>query len=530
MIDQTLEPVDERRILRVALDWAVEGIDPPRAGGGWNTGRVVQHTHESLVEDDFDTPPSTPGECTRLTPCLAEAIDVSEDMRHFVFRIRPGVKFHDGAALDAAAVAANYARMCDPGSTLYSPQAGDFNRTGIETISQVNVIDSMTVEFVHRQPAPEFLRYMTQQDAPGAQALVSPRALKAFGPHGCTDQAPGTGPFYFEERFDTPGGSAVMLRANEHYWQGRPWLSGIQFLPFPILADRVRALEEGVVDVAYSLEGADLERLAAQGFTVPAFSPPYLWYLVLNMQDPLMSDLRVRRAIAHAIDRVSLSESLFPGATLPACSALPPGSPAHDPQATEHYQYDPALARALLVEAGVQPGTVIRAIAAQAGSAQLDPTGIQSQIARDLAKVGLRLETELHPDWVGYFNGWREGAPEGVSISEMSWGMSCDSWLAQILHSKNCSPAGFNAGYAVDDVLDDLLDRASIQVDSEERIALYRAADRRIMETLPILPLLTSQRGMLAFSSAVKGLVVVNQCWQDFRRVQLTRLSNQQMD
>lgn len=67
--------MDENRILRVALDWEVAGIDPPRAGGGWNTGRVVQHTHESLVEDDFGAPPETPDAPPMVIPWLAETIE-----------------------------------------------------------------------------------------------------------------------------------------------------------------------------------------------------------------------------------------------------------------------------------------------------------------------------------------------------------------------------------------------------------------------------------------------------------------------
>ncbi|MCQ4634707.1 ABC transporter substrate-binding protein [Shinella sp. CPCC 100929] len=515
--------MDENRILRVALDWEVAGIDPPRAGGGWNTGRVVQHTHESLVENDFGAPPETPDAPPLVIPWLAETVEISADMKRFVFKLRPGVRFHDGAVLDAEAVVANYARFWDARSPLYSPVAADFNRAGVETITRIEALDPMTVAFVHGTPAPDFLRYMTEQDAPGAQALVSPNALRSRGPEGCIDLAPGTGPFCFHRRFDTQGGSAVELRANEDYWKERPWLSGIRFLPFPNLDDRVRALTEGVVDIAYSLEGADLDDLAARGFQVPAFSPPYLWYLVFNLRDPVMADVRIRRAIAHAIDRDALSDSLFPGATLPARSALPPGSPAHDTGAVEHYPYDPARARSLLNEAGISGEFVLRAIAARAGSAQLNPAAIQRRIAEDLARIGIRLETDIYDDWIGYFRSWRHGTNPGVSISEMSWGMSSDLWLHQVLHSRNRPPIGYNAGHVADKALDNLLDAASREVNATKRISHYRAADARVMETLPILPLLTSRRGMLAFACRVQGLNVVNQCWQDFSNVRLSR-------
>ena len=513
--------MEEDQMLRVALDWGVDEIDPPRSFGGWNTGRVVQQTHESLVEDDFDTAALPADAPTRIVPRLAVDVQTSADARRFVFRLRPGVRFHDGCAFNAEAVVVNYQRMCCPGSPWYSAVVADLNREGAGLIGQVRALDDMSVEFSLNESFPEFLRYMTQEDAPGAQSLVSPAAIREFGPDGCTDRAPGTGAFRFHRRFETAGGSAVELLRNESYWDGPPSIDGIRFLPFPDLNDRARALVEGRVDVAYSLEGADLGGLAGQGFDVPAFSPPYLWYLVFNLRDPRMADVRVRQAIAHAIDRRALCDDLFPGAALPAASAIPPGAPAHDAKALERYAYDADRARMLLAQAGAGQGMTLQVVAARAGSAQLDPGSIYRRVAQDLARVGIDLQVTLHPDWVTYCNEWREGAAAGVAFSEMSWAMSCDLWLSQILHGRNVSPRGFNAGYNQDATLDALLDQARGTLSLEDRVGLYRAADARVMETLPILPLFTSARGMIATSPRVRGLTVVNQCWQDFRRVRL---------
>lgn len=511
--------VSRDRVLRVALDWAVDEIDPPRSFGGWNTGRVVHHTHESLFEDDFDEAPATWDAPTNLIPRLAVDCHTSADARRFTFRVREGVRFHDGTPLDADAVVINYERMWRPDSPYFSPVAADFNRAGVGYIESVLALDAMTVEFNLSEPFPEFLRYMTQEDAPGAQSLISPAAIRDSGPDGCADQAPGTGPFIFHHRFDTAGGSGVELRRNDDYWGELPLLEGIQYLPFPDLDARVKALIEGQVDVAYSLEGADIEDLIRRGFTVPAFSPPYLWYLVFNLNDPMIADLRIRQAIALAIDREALCSVLFPGAARPARSTLPPGSPSHDADVEDRYPHDPQQARRLLAEAGVDGELVLEVLGAQAGSAQLNPEAIYGKIALDLAKVGIRLNVRLNPDWVAYCNQWREGAPSGVAFSEMSWGMSCDHWLSQILHGANQSPQGFNAGFFDEPEFDELLDRARTTFQAAERTKLYRAADAQIMERLPILPLFTSRRGMIAYSSRVKGLTVVNQCWQDFRRV-----------
>lgn len=522
MASESVPPAAEGRTLRVALDWAVDEIDPPRSFGGWNTGRVAQQTHESLVEDDFDTRPVPTDAPTQIVPRLAESVQTSPDARRFTFRLRQGVRFHDGHPLDADAVVLNYQRMYRPISPWYSAVVADFNREGVGLIEDVRALDPLTVEFRLSEPFPEFLRYMTQEDAPGAQSLVSPAAIQAYGPDGVADRAPGTGPFRFHRRFETEGGSAVELLRNAAYWDGPPAIDGIRFLPFPDLDDRVRALVEGRVDIAYSLEGADLDELAARGFDVPAFAPPYLWYLVFNLRDPLIADVRVRQAVAHAIDRRALCDALFPGAARPAVSAIPPGAPAHDPEAQDRYPYDPERARKLLAQAGAREGTVLQVVAARAGSAQLDPGAIFGRLAGDLGRVGIRLEVSLHSDWVAYCNQWREGAPTGVAFSEMSWAMSCDQWLSQILHSRNEAPRGFNAGYNQDAALDALLDRARGGLSSADRTSLYRAADARVMQTLPILPLFTSVRGMIASAPRVTGLTVVNQCWQDFRRVRLS--------
>jgi peptide/nickel transport system substrate-binding protein len=505
-------------VLRVALDWSVDAIDPPRSFGGWNTGRVVQQTHESLMEDDFDAASDgPPGGVTRIVPRLAEDCAVDPDHRRFVFRLRRGVRFHDGAPLDADAVVMNYARLWDRGSPMFSAVAADLNRMGVEAVRQVRALDPMTVEIELSDPFPEFLRYMTQEDAPGAQSLISPAALLRHGPDGCGDRAPGTGAFRFATRFETAGGSSVELARNDDYWGAPSKLTGIRFIPFPDLSDRVRALVEGEVDVAYSLEGADLDDLAARGFVVPELAPPFLWYLAFNMRDRWAADLRVRRAIAHAIDRRALCDALFPGACRPATGIAPPGSPAHDPEAADPWPHDPARARALLAEAGAPEGLTLRALGARAGSAQLDPAAIYARIAADLAAVGVRLEVDLHHDWVSYCNGWRAGAPDGVSMTEMSWGMSCDAWLDQILHGRNAAPGGFNAGCFDDPATNALLDRARGETSHSARVAFYRQVADRAAATLPVLPLLTSRRGMIAFSPRVHGLRPVNQCWFDFR-------------
>ena len=477
--------------LNIALDWEVDAIDPPCSFGGWNTGRVVQQIFESLVEDDLEDDASP---TTRLVPALAERVTVSDDGRAYRFALRKGVRFHDGAVFDAQAMCLNFARMRDPASPVYSSIAANYNRIGVEWIDTITVVDPFTVDIKLSEPFPDFLRYMTQEDAPGAQVFVSPDALRHFGPD-LSDRAPGTGPFLFEERFQTPRGSGVTLRRNEAYWGEPAKLKTLRFHPYPDASERLAALLDGTVDLAYGLDGADLPDLRRRRFVVHSGSVPYIWYLIFNMSDPVLADCRVRQAIAHAFDRETLSNDVFRGQTRPANGVLPPASPAYDPHYVDPYPYDPERARELLSQAVLPDDWALRVMFATAGSAQLQPPAIIKRLANDLAKVGVRMERCPHEDWVEYCKAWQNGMPPHIGMSEMSWGMSCDVWLDQILHSRNASPHGVNAGHCKIDELDALLDVARHERDEMVRTRLYRSANEVVMRELPVLPVLTVNKG-----------------------------------
>jgi len=506
-----------KQVLNIALDWEVDIIDPPCSFGGWNTGRVVQQIFESLVEDDLEDETSA---TTQLTPALAERVTVSEAGRHYRFELRRGVKFHDGAPFDAEAVRLNFARMLDVSSVVYSAIAASYNRIGLEYVETIDVVDEFTVDIRLSKPFPDFLRYMTQEDAPGSQVFISPKALQEFGPD-LSDRAPGTGPFVFAERFETPRGSGVLLRRNDAYWGKPAKLETLRFIPFPDASERLAALLDGTVDLAYGLDGAELTDLRKRGFVVHSGSVPYVWYLIFNMNDPVLADQRIRHAIAHAFNRKGVSDSIFRGQTRLANGMLPPASPAYDPQYRDPYPYDPARAHALLAKAVPPADWTLRVMYATAGSAQLQPDAILSRLASDLAEVGIRVELCPYDDWVRYCNTWQKGMPQGIGLSEMSWGMSCDVWLDQILHSRNASPLGFNAGYCRLGSLDTLLDIARHELDDRVRTTHYRTANDLVMHELPVLPVLTVDAGVVVHSRRVRGFRYPKQNWHSFKNVSI---------
>lgn len=503
-------------VLRVALDWEVDAIDPPASFGGWNTGRVVQQMFESLYEDDLEDEAATP---TRVIPALATSVEISSDGLQYLFRLRQGVDFHDGSRFDAEAVRFNIERMWNPQAPQYSPVAADYNRIGLEALKSVKVLDPLTILLTLNEPFPEFLRYMTQEDAPGAHVYISPAALQTHGNDGIADHAPGTGPFRFDSRISTRFGSGVRLVRNNDYWDGPSRLSGIEFKPYPKLEDRFEALLKGEADLAYGLEGSDLDALAQRGFVVVESKAPYVWYFIFNMRDPVLRDIRVRRGIAHAIDRDTLSNEIFRGHTDVASGMLPPASPAFDAEYRFPYAYDRERARELLTEAEIASDWRLRIVTAKAGSGQLVPVRICEYLAESLEAVGLRTEIAQTEDWVSYCKDWRSGLPVGVGVSQMSWGMSCDLWLQQVLHSQNSSPRGFNAGYYSNPEVDKLLDDARQSLPDKRRKQLYRDAHSLVMADLPVLPMLTLRRGSICYHPRVKGFRSPRQNWHSFKNV-----------
>ena len=247
----------------------------------------------------------------------------------------------------------NYARFCDPGSPLFSPEAADLNRAAAELIAKVRAVDALTVEITLTQPSPEFLRYMTQEDAPGAQSLVSPLALKRFGPDGCADRAPGTGAFRFHRRFDTPHGSGVELVRNDDYWGGLPPLKQIRFVEVPEVASRINGLLSGeyqfACDIPPDLIG-EVEKNA--GFEVQGGTVANHRLTVFDKNHAQLADPRVRRAMTHSIDRQAIVDSLWAGRT-----TIPAGLqwPFYDKMFIEGWtvpEFNPELATSLLKEAG----------------------------------------------------------------------------------------------------------------------------------------------------------------------------------
>jgi ABC-type transport system substrate-binding protein len=291
--------------------------------------RVITALTEALVGLDVDA---------NWHPALAESLTPNEDFTSWTITMRPGLVFHDGEPVDAAAVAANLQAQKD------SPTVG-FRLSQIESIT---AIDDLSVEVKMTAPWATFPFLLVGQ--PGW--MVSPSTI------GTNETFVGTGPFTLESW--TPGDGARVVR-NPNYWradEGLPYLDAINFKFLVEQTVKRQAFEAGDVEGYISPGDEDIvDFLEDDGVDVwigTAGANEYLW--LLNTTAPPFDDLRVRQAMAHAIDRQFLIDTFRSSLTIPADGPLNPSSPFYS-EAT-YPEFDPPAAQALVDEYEAEVGPI----------------------------------------------------------------------------------------------------------------------------------------------------------------------------
>ncbi len=274
-----------------------------------------------------------------IVPDLAESWDILDEGKTYVFHLRQGVTFHDGADFDAKAVKWNFDRMLDPKNKYWQ-------RPFYEQVDTIEVVDQYTVRFNMKETSGALIPAMTGFGA----YMVSPTAFKKYGKEW-TRHPVGTGPFIFKEW--VPNQRMVLERNPNYYKKGLPYLDKVEIRIMRDPLARATALRTGAIHLINKVpvqHAGLLEK--AEGIHVatgPALGPAAI---LLNLRKPPFNDLRVRRAVAgYGIDRQKIAKTAYLGRTTGLVSLVAHGVPDHK-DLTEMYPYDPERAKALLKEAG----------------------------------------------------------------------------------------------------------------------------------------------------------------------------------
>jgi peptide/nickel transport system substrate-binding protein len=408
---------------------------------------------------------------TVLIPRLATGWSTNPDATVWTLTLREGVRFHDGTPFDAAAVKFNFDRWNDSdhpyafrgaGKT-YVPWGwifgGPRGQGGI--LDRVVVAGSHTVSLHTTSPTP-FLPSLLA--SPFIQ-FDSPAAVIAAGvAYGTVAVGSvGTGPFRFDAWIE---GEQVSLVANPDYWDGPPALERVVFRPIREATNRYLELRAGTVDVAVQLAADDYAAVLRDPRLQAVLSTGELSVggLAIHQGYPPLDDVRVRRAIAHAIDREAIVAAFFGELAAVANAHVAPGLLGY--AASWPYDYDPERARALLAEAGYPGGFEIDLwYRASANASFPDPRAIAEAWATYLADVGIRarLATEDHAAYL------TRSIAGGYALYQFGW------------TGDYADPDAFLATFFGDTVgrhgvrlpqLDDLLARSRQEVDSAARAAI----------------------------------------------------------
>jgi len=469
----------------------------------WETYRVDRHIYESLVGEDLSKP-SSEGP-PPLIPALAESWQVSDDATTFTFKLRHGVKFHDGTPFDAQAVAFNVRRFHDKSFEYYDVKANAFMKAVYGDLKSFDVVDDYTVRYVFNRPFRDFPRMLPQGNY--VSGIFSPEALKTWGQDGLAEHAAGTGPFRLVTRVH---GEKTELARNEQYWGPRPYVDKIVFRPITDDSTRLAALQAGEIDILTRTPADAVQPLSSGGYAVPESTGAGLLYLGWNFKNKFVQDVRVRQAIIQSVDREGLAKTLFKGHAMAAYSILNPGNTAYDP-AQKDFAFDPDAARRLLSAAGFKDGDISFTIATD----EANQPSIE-WIQRDLAKVGITVKI-LSQEWLTYTSNLPH-LSDDIALASMEWGFVTPLWLRIVYQ-----------GYVVARGGEDLLgpelaaaiDVASVEADEAKAIPLWKSANGLLQKQAGVVPLLTFTR-YFATSAKVRGFNAPAQNWYDLSRVWLT--------
>jgi peptide/nickel transport system substrate-binding protein len=415
-----------------------------------------------------------------LEPSLATSWDISGDLTQYTFKLRPGVKFHDGTDFNADAVKFTYDRLLDPNHPYADTGPFPFAPGYYGSIAETNVIDPLTVQFkLNRQDA-SLINAFTLNTG----RIVSPEAVKTQRKNFSQNPV-GTGPFKF---ISWDHNVRITLTANPDYWDGAPALSQLIFRPLVDEQTRITEFLSGGVDVIFDVPPDNIEQVKGTPTAVFLEQPgPHVWWVTLNTKKPPFDNVLVRRAVNYAVNKDALTQDILKSTGTPSVGPIPPAIDwAYTDQVTR-YPYDPDQARALLDQSGVLMPINVTFWVTESGSGMQSPKTMGTAIQADLAAVGVNAQIQTY-EWGAFLNTYGAGLGDQAAMAELSWMFDSGDpahMLPNNLYGPACSPKGFNSGCYQNPQVDLLMDAALKINDRAQRGALYRQIQGIVADDAP---------------------------------------------
>lgn len=503
-------------VLRVAMTAADIPLTTGQPSQGGEGIRFMGITlYDGLTRWDL----SKSDTAAQIVPALAESWSVNqEDMKVWTFKLRKGVKFHDGSEFNADAVVFNFEKLMRKDAPQFDQAQSNQGASYYASIASWKKIDDYTVEITTKL-VDSVLPYNL-----ASLFMSSPKRWEELGKDWSkvAEKPSGTGPWMLESF--KPRERAELVRNPNHWDKTRITKSERLILfPMPDANTRVAALLSGQVDWVEAPPPDAVPRLKSQKMQIVTNVYPHIWpYQISHLDDSPFKDIRVRKAANLAIDREGLVKMLG-GLAAPAKGMIDDKHPWFG-NPTFKIKYDPDQAKALLKEAGYGPDkpAKIRVIISPAGSGQMQPLPMNEFIKENFRDVGIDMEFEVL-DWEALRTRRRQGAwaPEnqgrhGVNNSWAYWDPDIGLIAAAASFAK--VPAGYNWGGFNDAKADELANKAKATFDATEQAKVLGELHARIVDQAMWI-WMVHDLNPRAMRPNVKGFVQAQSWFQDLTPV-----------
>ena len=519
-----LPALAQEKTLRVGMTAA----DIPRTLGqpdqGFEGNRFTGiPIYDSLTQWDL----SKEKEPSVLIPGLATSWTAdANDKTKWVFKLRPGVKFHDGSDLGADAVVWNVQKVLDKSAPHFDPSQVGVTASRMPTLRSARKIDDATVELTTSEPDSFLPINLTNlfmaspahweaklKAVPASVTDAAERAKQAWAAFAADPS--GSGPFRVT-RFVAR--ERLELAKNATYWdeKRRPKIDRLVLLPLPEANARTAALLSGQVDWIEAPAPDAVPQIKQRGFVVYQNAQPHVWPWQLSfVEGSPWLDRRVRQAANLCINRSEMKE-LLGGFMAEPKGTVGPGHPWWGNPKFD-IKYDPAAAKKLMGEAGFSASKLlkVKVQTSASGSGQMQPIPMNEFVQQNLRDCFFDVELDVI-EWNTLFTNWRQGAKDASARGAHAINVSfaaMDPFFAMVrfVSTKTFPPVSNNWGFFGNEELDKLIQTARTSFEDKARDEALARLHARIVEEAPFV-WIAHDVGPRAMSPKVKG-VVQPQSW-----------------
>jgi len=444
-------------LLTIAFDASIAPtfLDPAETPGIGTPFVFLYALHDALMKP-------LPG--NDMAPCVAESWKESADGLTYEFKLREGLKFHNGDAVTAEDVKFSFVRYRGVSAKLLH-----------DRVKSVDVLDPLRVRFVLHAPWPDFLVFYATP-ATGAAWVVPKKYIEKVGEDGFRRQPVGLGPYRF---VSAKPGIELVLEANEQYWRKKPTVKRVVFKGVPDRTTRLAMLKTGEADIGYLMVGLEAATIKADPkLKLAKVIAPATWWVEFpeqwNPKSP-WNDRRVRLAANLAVDKQAINEAERLGYSRLTGSIIPSGM--EFALRLDPYPYDFAQAKRLLAEAGYPSGF---------DAGELTPlppfTTMGESVATYLAAAGIRTRVR-NMERASFMEAWRSKKLGGVLVTVSAAPGSASARLESFVISSAPYASG---GYAD---IDDLFRQQSQERDRKKREGMLHQIQRLMHERVMFGPI-----------------------------------------